>query len=77
MQVHRTGQPDQPVTKIFALQQEEDDENDDDAGRRERMNEQGDQGSPGFLQRSGIGLAYFPPERAPVVPGRAEVTIEI
>ena len=58
LEVIGAGQPNDPVTKIFALKQNEDDENDDDAGRRERMNERGDQ-SPQALQRTWIGLAYF------------------
>jgi hypothetical protein len=58
LEVIRAGQPNDSVTEIFALNQNEYDKNDDDAGRRERMNERGDQ-SPQALQRTRIGLAYF------------------
>src|SRR3984893_13465551 len=58
LEVIGARQPNEPVTKIFALKQNEDDENDDDAGCREGMNERRDQG-PQALQRTGIGLAYF------------------
>jgi hypothetical protein len=40
------------------LKQNEDHENNDDAGRREGMNQRGDQGPQAF-QRAGIGLTYF------------------
>jgi hypothetical protein len=43
LEVIGAGQPNEPVTKIFALKQNEYDENDDDAGCRERVNKRGDQ----------------------------------
>src|SRR3984893_7762422 len=58
LEVVGAGQPNEPVTKIFALKQNEDDENDDDAGCREGMNKRGNQ-SPKALQCPRIGLAYF------------------
>src|ERR1700751_5541961 len=45
LQIMGSGQPNEPVTKIFALEQNEDHENDDDARGRERMNKWSDQGA--------------------------------
>ena len=58
LQVMRTGQPDQPITKILALKQNEDDKNDDDARCCERMEQRRNKALQ-TLQRAWIGLTDF------------------